>query len=120
VADLPFSLDAAVEAVVKVVGDDDRAYVFRAHQLSFAGLVLHTRTVHAYPFRVGTVLQLEICDYDDVVRARAAVARLVEPGTADAARHPPGFGLRLLECDDASRAAVEAIAARAAELAALG
>ena len=50
-----------VDAFVKVVGAD-REYVFRTRDLSKDGLFLYTKVAHAYPFKPGSRLDLELYD----------------------------------------------------------
>ena len=49
-----------VDAFVKVHGADGQELVFRTRDLSEHGLFLYTRVARAYPFKVGSTLQLEI------------------------------------------------------------
>src|SRR5204863_5543951 len=97
----------SVEAFVKVSGKvsgGDSEFVFRTRDLSPSGLFLYTRVGHIYPFKVGSTLQLELYDYDVFVTAKVVVVRIVEPGSAEADRYPTGFGVRIVECSDESRA----------------
>jgi hypothetical protein len=93
-----------VEAFVKVSGEGgDHEYVFRTRDLSVNGLFLYTRVAHIYPFRIGSTLQLELYDYDQTLTCKVVVVRVVEPSSAEADRYPTGFGVRIIECDDAGR-----------------
>ncbi len=85
-----------IDAFVKVSGGD-RQYVFRTRDVSAGGLFLYTRVAHIYPFHIGSVLQVELYDYDRFVNAKAVVVRLVSDGTPEAERFPLGFGLRFIE-----------------------
>lgn len=97
-----------VEAFVKVSGAD-KEYVFRTRDLSRNGVFLYTRVAHIYPFKVGSTLTLELYDYDEFVTAKAVVVRVVEPNSAEADTYPTGFGVRIIEMDDASRAKLNAM-----------
>ena len=68
-----------VDAFVKVKGGSDREYVFRTRDLSDRGLFLYTRVTHIYPIKVGTVLDLELYDYEEAIHCSVVVARVVEP-----------------------------------------
>jgi len=103
-----------VEAFVKVVGDGDKEFVFRTRDLSAHGLFLYTRVAHIYPFRVGSKMTLELYDYDTFVRATVVVVRIVEPNSVEADSYPTGFGVRIVDCDDQNRAALEQMIERAA------
>lgn len=92
-----------VDAFVKVHGEDGQELVFRTRDLSNQGLFLYTKVARAYPFRVGSTLQLELYDFDQQVTCKVVVARVVEPGSPENARFPSGFGVRIVECDEASR-----------------
>lgn len=85
-----------VEAFVKVSGGD-KEYVFRTRDLSKNGLFLYTRVAHIYPFKVGSTLTLELYDYDEFVRAKVVVVRVVEPNSAEADKYPTGFGVRIID-----------------------
>lgn len=102
-----------VEAFVKVTGGDgDQEFVFRTRDLSTSGVFLYTRVAHIYPFKIGSTLQLELYDYDEFVTCKVVVVRVVEPGSAEADRYPTGFGVRIVDCDDASRARLGAMIQR--------
>lgn len=98
----------AVDAFVKV-GGADREYVFRTRDLSKNGLFLYTRVGHIYPFKVGSTLQLELYDYDQFVTCRAIVVRVVQEGSPEAEKYPTGFGVRIVEIDEQSRARLQAM-----------
>ena len=105
-----------VEAFVKVSGDGAaQEFVLRTRDLSASGLFLYTRVAHAYPFRVGSTLQLELYDYAESVACKVVVVRVVEPGSAEADHYPTGFGVRIIECDEASRARLRTMIARVKE-----
>jgi hypothetical protein len=98
----------AVDAFVKVAGRD-REYVFRTRDLSKNGLFLYTRVGHVYPFKVGSTLALELYDYDRFVTCKVVVVRVVESGSAEADKYPVGFGVRIIEINDAERSALAAM-----------
>jgi hypothetical protein len=91
-----------VEAFVKVSGGDSE-FVFRTRDLSKTGVFLYTRVAHIYPFKVGSTLTLELYDYDEFVTAKVVVVRIVEPNSAEADKYPTGFGVRIIDMDDANR-----------------
>lgn len=101
----------SVDAFVKVSSDGNEL-VFRTRDVSEHGVFLYTRVTRAYPFRVGSTLSLELFGYDQTVRCKAVVARVVEPGSSEAERFPTGFGVRILEADEAARAALAALIER--------
>ncbi len=94
----------SVEAFVKITGVGDQEFVFRTRDLSANGVFLYTRVSHIYPFKIGSTLQLELYDYDEFVTCKVVVVRVVEPGSAEADRYPTGFGVRIIDCDEQSRA----------------
>ena len=102
-----------VEAFVKV-GADQREFVFRTRDLSNGGLFLFTRVTHAYPFKVGANLSLELYDYDHFVRCQVTVVRIVEKGSAESDSYPTGFGVRITDIDDDNQARLEAMLNRVA------
>jgi hypothetical protein len=92
-----------VDAFVRILGPaSDREYVFRTRDLSVGGLFLYTRVGHLYPFYVGAPLEIELYDFDHAVHFKAMVARIVQPGTPEAERFPSGFGVKIVEIDDAN------------------
>lgn len=101
-----------VEAFVKVHGADGRQHLFRTRDLSEQGLFLATKVAHVYPFKVGSTLQLELYDADQHIACTVVVVRIVEPGTAESDAFPAGFGLRIVECSEASRRALAAMIQR--------
>src|SRR5258706_2501137 len=101
-----------VDAFVRVLGAE-REFVFRTRDLSEGGLFLYTRVGHLYPFYVGSALQIELVDYDQSVAVHALVVRVVEPGSPDAERFPSGFGIRIVEIDEANRARLAKLIERA-------
>jgi hypothetical protein len=96
----------AVDAFVKIAGQD-REYVFRTRDLSKSGLFLYTKVGHVYPFRVGSTLSLELYDYDRFVSCKVVVVRVVQHGSPEADKYPVGFGVRLIDIDDANRASLQ-------------
>lgn len=98
----------SVDAFVKVSGDGHEL-VFRTRDLSEHGVFLYTKVTRAYPFRVGSTLALELFGYDQTVRCKAMVARVVEAGSAEAEDFPTGFGVRIVEADGAAREALAAL-----------
>jgi c-di-GMP-binding flagellar brake protein YcgR len=106
----------AIDAFVRVLGatPEGREYVFRTRDLSAGGLFLYTRVGHLYPFRVGAALSIELYDFDRAVEFSALVVRVVEPGSAEAERFPMGFGVKIVQIDEASRARLDELLARAA------
>jgi hypothetical protein len=101
----------AVDAFVKISGSD-KEYVFRTRDLSRSGLFLYTKVGHIYPFRVGSTLQLELYDYDQFLTCKVVVVRVVQPGSAESGKYPTGFGVRIVEMDDKSRARLTAMIER--------
>lgn len=106
----------AIDAFVRVLGPNlqGREYVFRTRDLSPGGLFLYTRVGHLYPFRVGAALSIELYDFDRAVDFKAVVVRVVEPGSPEAEQFPMGFGVKIIEIDDANRARLDELLARAA------
>lgn len=101
----------SVDAFVKVNADGNEL-VFRTRDVSEQGVFLYTKVTRAYPFRVGSTLELELFGYDQTVRCKAVVVRVVDPGSAEAEQFPTGFGVRILEADDTARAALAALIER--------
>jgi hypothetical protein len=101
-----------VDAFVKVHGADGQELVFRTRDLSEHGLFLYTRVARAYPFKVGSTLQLELYDYDQHVSCKVVVARVVEPGSAESDTFPTGFGVRIVDLGEPSRIALNAMIER--------
>jgi len=97
---------------VKVRGHGDREFVFRTRDLSESGLFLYTRVGHAYPFRVGATLDLELYDYDEAVHCEVLIVRVVEPGSAESDHYPTGFGVKILSIDPAGRERLAAMIGR--------
>jgi hypothetical protein len=92
-----------VDAFVKVHGADGQELVFRTRDLSEHGLFLYTKVAHAYPFKVGSALALELYGFDEAVECKVVVVRIVEEGTPESASYPTGFGVRIVECSDDAR-----------------
>jgi len=101
-----------VDAFVKVHGADGQELVFRTRDLSEHGLFLYTKVARAYPFKVGSTLALELYDYDEAVMCKVVVVRVVESGTTESSTYPTGFGVRIVECDDAARVRLDHMIAR--------
>lgn len=101
-----------VDAFVKIHGDGGQELVFRTRDLSEHGLFLYTKVARAYPFKVGSTLQLDLYDHDDQVSCRCVVARVVEPGTAESSSYPTGFGMRIVECSPEGRKTLAQMIAR--------
>jgi len=92
-----------VDAFVKVHGADGQELVFRTRDLSEHGLFLYTKVARSYPFKVGSTLALELYDYDEQVTCKVVVVRVVEPGSAESATFPTGFGVRIVDCTAPAR-----------------
>jgi hypothetical protein len=92
-----------VDAFVKVHGADGQELVFRTRDLSEHGLFLYTRVARAYPFKVGSTLELELYGYDETVEVKVVVVRVVEPNSAESETYPTGFGVRIVECTEPAR-----------------
>jgi len=86
--------------------------VFRTRDLSEHGVFLYTKVARAYPFKVGSTLQLELYDYDQHVTCKVVVVRIVEPGSSEAETFPTGFGVRIVELTDPARAQIASMIAR--------
>jgi hypothetical protein len=103
----------ALDAFVKVRGEGAREYVFRTRDLSENGLFLYTRVAHAYPFKVGATLDLELFDYDDTIHCEVLVVRVVEPGSAESDHFPTGLGVKIVFISAAQREQLQAMIERA-------
>jgi hypothetical protein len=101
-----------VDAFVKVHGADGQELVFRTRDLSEHGVFLYTRVARAYPYKIGSTLELELYDYDQTVTCKVVVVRVVEPGSSESETFPTGFGVRIVEVDEPSRTALHAMIAR--------
>jgi len=101
-----------VDAFVKVHDTDGQELVFRTRDLSEHGVFLYTKVARAYPFKVGSTLQLELYDYDQHVTCKVVVVRIVEPSSAEAEAAPTGFGVRIVELDDEGRTLIANMIAR--------
>ena len=101
-----------VDAFVKIHGEGGQELVFRTRDLSAQGLFLYTKVARAYPFKVGSTLELDLYDHDSQVTCKCVVARVVEPGSTESAAYPTGFGLRIIECSDEARRALDAMLER--------
>lgn len=101
-----------VDAFVKVHGERGQELVFRTRDLSEHGLFLYTKVARVYPIKVGSTLQLELYDFDQHVDCKVVVVRVVEAGSAESERFPTGFGVKIIECSDVSRATLRAMIAR--------
>ena len=95
-----------VDAFVKVYGADGQELVFRTRDLSEHGLFLYTKVARSYPFKVGSTLSLELYDYDKHVTCKVVVVRVVDPESPESATFPTGFGVRIVDLPDVSRAAI--------------
>jgi hypothetical protein len=95
-----------VDAFVKLHGADGQELVFRTRDLSEQGLFLYTRVARVYPFKLGQALELELYDFDQQVTCKVVVVRVVDPGSPENETFPTGFGVRIVECDEASRRAL--------------
>src|SRR6185295_17555580 len=95
-----------VDAFVKVHGEGGQELVFRTRDLSAHGLFLYTRVARAYPFKVGSMLDLELYDHDASVTVQVVVVRVVEPGSAESEGYPTGFGVRIVHASDEAAAAL--------------
>ena len=105
-----------VDAFVRILSSGpqtDREYVFRTRDLSMGGLFLYTRVGHLYPFYVGAALSIELYDFDHAVEFKAMVVRIVEAGTPESERFPSGFGVKIVEIDDANRERLTSLIERA-------
>ncbi len=92
-----------VDAFVKVHGANGQELVFRTRDLSEHGLFLYTKVARSYPFKVGSTLALELYGFDEHVGCKVVVVRIVEPNTPESETFPTGFGVRIIEQDEASR-----------------
>ncbi len=101
-----------VDAFVRVHGADGQELVFRTRDLSEHGLFLYTRVARAYPFKVGSTLQLELYDYDQTVTCKVVVVRIVEPNSSESESAPSGFAVRIVDLGEPSRAALAAMIQR--------
>jgi hypothetical protein len=103
-----------VDAFVRVMSDgQDSEYVFRTRDLSIGGLFLYTRVGHLYPFYVGAPLLIELYDFDHAVEFKGVVVRIVQAGSPEAERFPSGFGIKIVEIDDANRHGLVSLIERA-------
>jgi hypothetical protein len=100
-----------VDAFVKVQ-DGGQELVFRTRDLSAHGLFLYTNIAQAYPFKVGSTLQLELSENDDQLVCKVVVARVVEAGSAESSSYPTGFGVRIVEMNDENRTVLERMIGR--------
>jgi hypothetical protein len=122
-----------VDAFVKVHGAAGQELVFRTRDISEQGLFLYTKVARIYPFKVGSTLALELYDFDrrkasagggdpdgcaggagvlprgidQQVTCKVVVVRVVDPGSPENETFPAGFGVRIIECDEVSRRALE-------------
>ena len=103
----------AVDAFVKVRGAGNKEFVFRTRDLSESGLFLYTKVGHAYPFQVGSTLDLELYDYDEYVQCEVLIVRVVEPGSAESDHYPTGFGVKIVSINDEQRARLATMIQRA-------
>jgi hypothetical protein len=103
----------SVDAFVIVKGERGEELVFRTRDLSEQGLFLYTKVARVYPFEIGATLDLEIYDFDDSLACRVVVVRIVEQGSAESARYPTGFGVRIVELDPDSKQKLAGLIERA-------
>ena len=96
-----------VDAFVKIVGEDSEV-VFRTRDLSEQGLFLYTTVTQAYPYKVGSTLELDV----DGIQCRVVVVRIVEPGTPESESFPTGFGVRIVEITEDARTRIRALVER--------
>src|SRR5450432_2873244 len=101
-----------VDAFVKVHGADGQELVFRTRDLSEHGLFLYTKVARAYPFKIGSTLELELYDYDEAVTCKVVVVRVVDQGSTEASTYPTGFGVRIVELDGDGRARLDHMISR--------
>ena len=101
-----------VDAFVKVHGADGQELVFRTRDLSEHGVFLYTKVARAYPFKVGSTLALELYGHEDSVTCTGVVVRVVEPGSAESASYPTGFGVRITECSADARSVLHGLITR--------
>src|SRR5436190_24143758 len=102
-----------VDAFVKIHGGSGgQDLVFRTRDLSEHGLFLYTKVARAYPFKVGSTLELALYDYDEAVHCKVVVVRVVESGSTESGTYPTGFGVRIVECDQTGRARLDEMIAR--------
>ncbi|MFT3693378.1 MAG: PilZ domain-containing protein [Kofleriaceae bacterium] len=92
-----------VDAFVKVHGADGQELVFRTRDLSEHGLFLYTKVARVYPFKIGSSLAIELYGYDEAVTCVGVVVRVVEPGSAESANFPTGFGVRITDANPEAR-----------------
>jgi PilZ domain len=92
-----------VDAFVKVHGADGQELVFRTRDLSEHGLFLYTKVARSYPYKVGSTLALDLYDFDEHVACKVVVVRIVDSATPESEQFPTGFGVRIVEQDEASR-----------------
>jgi hypothetical protein len=101
-----------VDAFVRAQGENGQEVVFRTRDLSEQGLFLYTKVARVYSFKIGSTLLLELHDGGHQVACKAVVVRVVDPGSPESATFPTGFGVRIVECDEASRRALAAMIER--------
>jgi c-di-GMP-binding flagellar brake protein YcgR len=103
-----------VDAFVRVLGaTGGREFVFRVRDLSQGGMFLYTKVGHLYPFHEGTALTIELFDYDQAVEFKAVIVRIVQAESSEAERFPLGFGVKIVEIDEANRVRLDALLERA-------
>ena len=74
--------------------------------------VINEQVADGYTFE-GTALNIELYDYDQAVDFRAVVVRIVKDGSVEGERFPAGFGIKIVEIDEANRKRLDALIARA-------
>jgi len=100
-----------VDAFVKVSADGQEL-VFRTRDLSEHGLFLYTKVARAYPIKVGSTLALELYGVDQHVACTVVVVRVVETGSAESDRFPTGFGVKIVDMDEPTRATLASMISR--------
>jgi len=100
-----------VDAFVKVSAEGQEL-VFRTRDLSEQGLFLYAKVARAYPIKVGSTLQLELYGVDQQVACKVVVVRVVESGSAESDKFPTGFGVKIVDCDEPTRATLREMISR--------
>jgi hypothetical protein len=97
----------SLDAFVIARSPSGEEWVFRTRDLSSTGLFLYTRVARAYPLKVGSTLELDVHDEAASFRCTAVVARVVEPGSAEADTYPTGFGLHFVTITGDARTSLD-------------
>ncbi len=89
--------------------------VFRTRDVSTTGCFIFTKVTNGAPFEVGQAVELQLTGSLDgrgvSIRCQGAIARAVEPGSAEAQAFPTGLGVRITSCDAADRVQLERLLA---------